>query len=205
MAVVGEDVIYTRDDGGERAATIVRVKDNGLVDLLVEPDAIVDVNRPSTTVRAVAFGTGTGTCRYPGNGVSLQKVTQQITHADLTETTDATAQAINVGDPLPTDAVVLGHEVKLDTQFTGGSNSAVKMDLGGTNTVALCDQFDVKGSTASGKLYSPGYAHTTIHASHATGSYSGEQLVATFTPTGDDLAALTAGDLTITVWYTVLA
>jgi len=136
-------------------------------------------------------------------GLLVQAVTQQITHADLTDAD--TSQAIDVGDPLPTGAIVLGHEVKLDTQFTGGSVSALKMDLGGTNTVAICNQFNVKSATAGGKRHSPGYNHVTSHGDHMTGSFSEEQLVATFASTGDNVDALTAGDLTITVWYVVLA
>lgn len=41
---------------------------------------------------------------------------------------------------------------------------------------------------------------------HAQGKFSAEQLVATFTPdAGHTLNDLTAGSLTITVWFSVLA
>jgi len=128
---------------------------------------------------------------------SLQLATVRIQYTDLASTT-----TVNVGSSLPAGAVVMAHEVKLDTQFAGGSLSAVKMDLGGNTTTAIINQFDVKGSTAA-KTYSPGFEHATSHGTHCTGNYGGEQLVATFTPTGDTLNHATTGDLTINVWYVI--
>jgi hypothetical protein len=111
--------------------------------------------------------------------------------------------SFNIGAALPAAAVVLGHEVKLDTQFSGGSLSDMKIVLGGTDTAALINAFSVKTSTAGGKRYSPGYSAAA--GNHCAGSFSAQQLVATFTPTGDTLNHVAAGDLTITVWFIVLA
>ena len=129
---------------------------------------------------------------------ALKKVSVRVQYTDL-----AAATTINVGAALPANAVVVAHETKLDAQFAGGSLSAVKLDLGGTVTSAIVNKFDVLGSTAGGARYSPGFEHATSHGSHCTGNFGGEQLVATFTPTGDTLDHATAGDVTVTVWYVV--
>lgn len=137
---------------------------------------------------------------------ALQKRQQRIQYTDLTDAVNGEAQAKNVGAALPANAVVLGHEVQLTTQFTGGGATSCKLNLGGTDTVAICNQFDVFGSTAAGKRYSPGYEHGTLHGDHCTGLFSSEQLVATFTPDASHaLSGLTAGDMTVTVWFMVLA
>ena len=132
-------------------------------------------------------------------GVALQKRTVTITHADLTDAVAGEAQAINIGAVLPANAVVLAHEVNVGTLFSGGSVSAVKLDIGGTDADAIVSQMDVFTGAATGAL-SP---RTGVHAQ---GKFSAEQLVATFTPDGGHtLLALTAGSVAITVWFSVLA
>lgn len=137
--------------------------------------------------------------------ITVQTRTLRIQEADLTDAVAGEAQVVNIGAALPTGAVVIGHEVKLDTQFTGGGATSCKLDLGASGDVqSMVNQFDVFGATAGGKKYSPGFAHLTAHGTHLTGDYSAAQLVATFTPDGSHtLAGLTAGDLTIKVFYFV--
>lgn len=130
--------------------------------------------------------------------IALGKRTVQITHADLTDAVNGEAQVINIGDALPTNAVVLGHEVLVSTLFSGGSVSAVALDIGGTDADAIVDGMDVFTGAATGSL-------SPRTGAHAQGKFSAQQLTATFTPDGaHTLAELTAGDLTITVWYTIL-
>jgi hypothetical protein len=127
------------------------------------------------------------------------KRTVTITHADLTDAVAGEAQEINIGAALPANAVVLAYEVNPSTLFSGGSVSAVKLDVGGTNRTALVSQMDVFTGAATGAL-------SPRTGTHQQGKFSAEQLVATFTPDGAHaLLALTAGSVTITVWYTVLA
>lgn len=136
----------------------------------------------------------------------LQLLEQQIVFGDLTDAVSGEAQAVNIGSALPAGAIVLAHEVKLDTLFAGGSISMVKLDIGGTEAKSLVGQFNVHDTSAGAPgtgVWSPGYEHLTTHATHAQGTYGGQQLVATFTPTADSLSHLTAGDLTIRVWYIV--
>ena len=131
--------------------------------------------------------------------IALGKRTVQITHADLTDAVAGEAQVINIGAVLPANAVVLGHEVLVTTLFSGGSVSAVALEIGGTDADAIVDAMDVFTGAATGSL-SP---RTGVHAQ---GKFSAQQLTATFTPDGAHaLLALTAGDITITVWYSVLA
>jgi hypothetical protein len=135
-------------------------------------------------------------------GVARGSVSQRIQYTDLTDPTPAT---INIGSALPAGAVVIGHEVKLDAQFVGGSMSVVTLSVGVAADVdSIVNFFNIKGATAGGKLYAPGYTHAGGHADHCTGNYDAAQLIATVRATGDTFAHLTAGDLTITVWYLVL-
>jgi hypothetical protein len=132
-------------------------------------------------------------------GVGLQKRTVTIGQADLTDAVNGEAQAINVGAVLPANAVILAHEVNVATLFSGGGATAVKLDIGGSSTTAIVDQMDVFTGAATGAL-------SPRTGAHAQGKFSAEQLVATFTPDGGSaLLGLTAGSLTITVWFSVLA
>ena len=122
----------------------------------------------------------------------------RIQHSDLTNAVNGHAQAINLGAVLPESAVVLASEVNIATLFSGGSATAVKLDIGGTTATAITNQADVFAGAATGKL-------SLATGSHVRGHFGGEQLVATFTPdAGHTLDGLTAGDLTITVWFFVL-
>ena len=73
-----------------------------------------------------------------------------ITHADLTEATNNTAQAINIGATLPANARITGVDMRALTVFTGGSVSAVTCDVGTSGDVdALIDGADLQ-TTAVG-------------------------------------------------------
>lgn len=132
-------------------------------------------------------------------GIGAAKKTVTIGHADLTGAVNGAAQAINIGTALPANARVFAHEVNVGTLFSGGSASAVKLDVGGTDADAIVTQLDVFTGAATGAL-------AGASGVHPDGSFASEQLVATFTPDGGHtLLALDAGALTITVWYFVLA
>lgn len=133
-------------------------------------------------------------------GITIAKRTVRVQHTDLTDAVNGEAQVVNIGAALPANAVVLGSEVNIATLFSGGSASAVKLDIGGTNADAIAAQMDVFTGAATGALT------PTPAGVHTHGKFSSEQLVATFTPDGGHtLDGLDAGDLTITVWYSVLA
>lgn len=132
--------------------------------------------------------------------IALAKKEQRIQHTDLTNAVNGATQAINIGTALPANAVVLAAQVNIATLFSGGGASAVKLDVGGTDIDAIGAQHDVFTGAATGALT------LTPAGVHTRGKFSSEQLVATFTPDGGhNLDGLTAGDLTVTVWYSILA
>lgn len=134
----------------------------------------------------------------PAIAAVLQSRTAQITYADLTSAVNGEAQAINIGAALPANAVVVGHEVNVATLFSGGSATAVKLDVGGTTATHIVSQMDVFTGAATGAL-------SPRTGAHAQGKFSAQQLKANFTPdAGHTLDGLTAGDLTVTVWFHVL-
>lgn len=132
--------------------------------------------------------------------VGVQRRVVTITHADLTTAANGTAEAENVGIALPAGARVIGCDVLLTTQFTGGAASAVTLSVGAAGaTTALINAFDAFGSTA-GAAYAAGASAAT----RPRGVFSSTQLIATFTPdAGHALLGLTAGSVTITVDFVV--
>ncbi len=132
--------------------------------------------------------------------IALQKRTVTVGHADLTDADNGDSQTINVGAVLPANAVLLAHSVVVTTPFSGGTVSALKMDLGGTDIDGILAQLELitDAPTAAEKTAALGIL--------PQGSYSAQQLVATFDPdAGNPLVDLTAGEVVITVWFSVLA
>lgn len=119
----------------------------------------------------------------------LQKRTVTVDEAALS----GTSQAVNVGAVLPTNAVVLAHEIIVNEQ--GAGQSDLTITLGGTDADAIVASTDLD-ALAAGK-----YQGTL--GVHPRGSFSAEQLVATFAAT--NLATLSAGNWTFNVWFVVIA
>jgi len=118
-----------------------------------------------------------------------EKKTVTVAETSLT----GTSQAVNVDTALPTNAVVLAHEIKVNTQGVLAGND-LTITLGGTDADAIVASTDLD-------TLAPGNYQGTLGV-HPRGSFSGEQLVATFA--ASNLASLSAGNWTITVWYSVL-
>lgn len=129
------------------------------------------------------------------HGARVQKIEQVIEHSDLTAA--ATSEAIALGT-LPANAWVLGHEIYIETLFSGGSASACVLDIGGTDADAIVDGHDVFTAAATGRL-----TGSTLGV-HSAGYFGGEAMKATFAATGDNVVDLTAGKLTVTIPYIVL-
>lgn len=134
------------------------------------------------------------------SAINLQKRTVTLTHGAITAAPDTsgTAFVANIGAILPANAVVLACEANVSALFAGGTLSAMKLDIGGTDADMIVSQMDVFTGAATGAL-------SPRTGDHAQGKFSGEQLVATLTPTGDKTSAATAGSVAITVWFAVLA
>jgi hypothetical protein len=155
---------------------------------------------PAKGAALVGYDGGTTVKAALDASITLQKRTVTIGEADLTEGGNGVAQVLNIGAVLPANAVVLAAEVDIATLFSGGGATSVKLDIGGTAATAIANQHDVFTGAATGALT------PTPAGVHQRGKFSAEQLVATFTPSGGhSLLNLTAGSLTITVWFSVLA
>lgn len=199
--------VYRMENGGASIATaninsVCYVGDDNTVYLTdgsaTRPKAGVIVNVDDVGVWvAVGFSLFSNPAATPSG--TLQKKTVTIGQADLTDAVNGEAQAINIDTALPANAIVVAALITLTTQFTGGSASAVAMDIGWSGaTEAVVKDFDAFGATA-GAEYTQGA--TSVHQPVVGNA---KQLIATFTPDGGHtLLALTAGALTIDVFYFV--
>jgi hypothetical protein len=124
-------------------------------------------------------------------GIALAKKTVTVKDEDAGMT--GASYVVNIGTALPANAVVLAHEYVIAEQFSGEADTT--LEIGGTDTDAIVANFDLDAAGA-------GSYQGTLGV-HPQGSFGGQQLVATFAATA--LEDLTAGEITITVWYSVLA
>jgi len=132
----------------------------------------------------------------------VSKKTVTIGHADLTDAVAGEAQAINLSTALPSNARIVGTDMRSYTPFTGGSVSAVTCDIGTSGDVdALIDGADLQTAAVDG---GPATMPKGVRPNKTFAS--GGQLLATFYPDGGHaLDALTAGSIVIDVLYVVLA
>ena len=131
------------------------------------------------------------------------KRTVTVGHADLTEATNNTGQAINIGAVLPADARIVSVDMRALTVFTGGSVSAVTCDVGTSGDVdALIDGADLQTTAVDG---GPATMPAGIRPNKTFVS-GGAQLLATFYPdSGHALLALAAGSVVIDVFFVTAA
>lgn len=104
-----------------------------------------------------------------------------------------TSQVVNIGAALPAGAIVLARDLVVNTQFAGQSDLTVT--IGGTDADGIVASTDLDALGA-------GTYQGTSGANPTGGSYAGQQLTATFAATA--LASLSAGSLTINIWFTVV-
>lgn len=129
----------------------------------------------------------------------IQTRTVTIGHADLTDADGE--QSINIGAVLPANAMILSVDVALATPFSGGTATAVLLDIGTSGDpdaiVVNCDLF---AAAVDGKASSmpAGIAPFKLFTS------AGAQLLATVAA-DDDVADLVAGACTITVSFVKIA
>ena len=127
------------------------------------------------------------------NSLRVKKRQLQVTHADLTAA--ATSEAIDIGSAFGDDVVVLGCLIDVTTLFSGGSVSAITAEVGidSGDTDAMMTALDVFTGAATGKK--------TGYGVGPAGWYGGIQPSILFSATGDNVVNLTAGDLTVTIYY----
>jgi len=137
--------------------------------------------------------------------IQKKTVTIAFDNAALTATSgsaNGTAATVNISTALPANARIVGVDLNTYTPFTGGSVSAVALDIGSSGDIdALVDGADLFAAAVDG---GPSTRPTGIRPNkiYATAT----QLIATLTPdAGHKLSALTAGSVVIDVIYTILA
>lgn len=129
----------------------------------------------------------------PENLAGVRKVSQTITHADLTDAD--TAQDIAI-DGVPANAIPLAATAYLTTAFSGGTVSAIVAEVGDAGDPnGLMTSTDVFTGAAVGHKHAPGAEITT-----QTRKSSWAPIVR-FTSTDDNLVNLTAGSVTVTLYY----
>ena len=105
--------------------------------------------------------------------------------------------AFNVGPVLPANTRLVDYNINVPTPLSGGGATAVAITLqGGT---------DAAGSLiASSSVFTGALAVIATVGSNPYPSRGGQQLKATLTDTGGTLAGLTAGALSVDLFYTIV-
>lgn len=128
-----------------------------------------------------------------------QKRTVVIPESALTAA--ATTQTLSVGAVLPANSRILGVTLDGYVPFTGGTVSAMKIDVGSSGDIqALVKQADAFAAAVDGQT-------STCPAGNSPNKFfaAATQLQAKFTATGDNVVNCTAGTVTVTVLFAVLA
>lgn len=135
-------------------------------------------------------------------GAIPQLRTVTVPRASLTSAVNGAAQSINLDAVLPANARIVGADARAYTPFTGGGATAVTLDIGTTGDLdAIVAAANVLAAAVDG---GPSTMPRGIRP-NKTFVTAGAQLLATFTPDGGhNLAGLTAGSITIDVWFLVL-
>ncbi len=133
-----------------------------------------------------------------GAGVSIQKRTVTVGHADLTDAD--TSEDENIGAALPANARILGVAIKLATPFAG-ITGPVTVDIGSSGDIdALVDGANLTDAAVDGMASTMPLGIAPFkHFALAT------QLVARFLSASGNLADCSAGAVTIDVHFAVLA
>lgn len=124
-----------------------------------------------------------------GLGERIYKRTVTVGEAELS----GSSQTVKIGTKLPPGAVVLAHDITVNTQgVLAGSDLTIK--VGGTDDDAIVASTDLDALAAGSYCGTAGV--------HPRGDFGSQQLNAIFA--ASDLATLSAGNWTFNVWFTVL-
>lgn len=152
---------------------------------------LTNTTAPTVGTTALTFAQIYNATQTTAAGITIAKKTVTVNDEDAGMT--GASYTVNIGTALPANAIVLAHEIKIVEQFAGEADTTIT--IGGTDTDAIVASTDLDALSAGN------YSGTL--GVHPVGSFSSEQLVATFAATA--LEDLSAGQAVITVWYTVLA
>jgi len=117
-----------------------------------------------------------------------------ITHADLTAL--ATSQLITLG-VLPSVARFRAGSIKLNTAFSGGSATEVKLSIGGTDDDGLIAVRDIFTGASTAETFTP----LGVQAAACLAAQLGGQTIAAKFTSDVNVEALTAGSVTITLIF----
>lgn len=132
---------------------------------------------------------------YPSPTGLVLKYNVPFTLAQLQALTSGTA--FNVGVPLPPNARLEQAEINVTTALSGGGATAVTMTLQGGS--------DAAGSIiASTSVFTGGPAVIATPGSNPYAARGGQQIKATITNTGGTMATLTAGALSVDLFYAIV-
>ncbi len=185
-------VVYADDDQTialtDQSSTLVPA---GYATEITEAGEVVVWTHPAIAQLAVAAA-------LAGAGVSLQKRTVTVGHADLTDAD--TSEDENIGAALPANARILGVDIRLATAFAG-ITGPVTVDIGSSGDIdALVDGANLTDAAVDGQASTrpAGIAPNKLFATST-------QLVARFLSASGNLADCSAGSVTIDVLFAVLA
>lgn len=154
----------------------------------------------SGAVTGGSFATPTGTVR------PIYSVTTTITHADLTAA--ATSEAIAIATLPAGTKVILGLSPNIGTLFSGGTVSDLSIDVGftGGDVNFLAEDIPAFTGDPTGIVYgTDGVAFAADNSNLLKAGTNSTALAALFKATGDNVVNLSAGSITFTVFYALIA
>ncbi len=153
----------------------------GSCNLTIAPDG----GTTSVTGALAATGAVTG-----NGGLGLAVISQAVAFGDFTDNEDATAY-IDLTTKLPAGAIVLGWECVVATGFTGSATCTVQVGVAGA-----LDKFSVVTDLS---IFAAGTVGATVKAGNV---YCAAETTVRVTATEDsDWGDITAGAMTVNVWY----
>lgn len=171
---------------------------NALVVIPEEIGKFVQVMAGGAVYQAIAAGTGASCWSVDspvsttGGGARLQALTHSFSYLDAAIDIAAQTAAINIGDPLPAGAFVLGVYANILTDWTDGGASTFAADVGiasGDDDRYTPTELNIDGGAAE-------QAQTVMLPA------GGNQLCVTFSGSVN-LGTLTGGTMDLTVIYFV--
>ncbi len=163
------------------AGNVPCIATTGSCNLTIAPDG----GTTNITGALAASGAVTG-----NGGLGLGVISQAIVFGDFTDNEDATAY-IDLTTKLPAGAIVLGWECVVATGFTGSATCTVQVGVAGA-----LDKFSVVTDLS---IFAAGTVGATVKAGNV---YCAAETTVRVTATEDsDWGDITAGAMTVNVWY----
>jgi hypothetical protein len=130
----------------------------------------------------------------------IRVLRKRVLESDLVNAVNGSPVSIAMRpESLPAGAVILGRSINVATLFTGGGATSVVLTVGYPTQLGAVASLEVNNTTATGKSL-----QGAAGASPAGPALASQVPQLTFTPDGaHNLSGLTAGDLTVELYYSV--